>query len=67
MKTKQHHDLVKDTEIFGVSLSLLISRANEKSVTMPSGLSREQRRKWAAEAVALKRNAIVVTSDKATQ
>ncbi len=29
MKTKQHHDLVKDTEIFGVSLSLLISRANE--------------------------------------
>jgi hypothetical protein len=42
MKTKQHHDLVKDTEIFGVSLSLLISRANERSVTMPSGLSRSR-------------------------
>ena len=49
MKTKQHHDLVKDTEIFGVSLSLLISRANERSVTMPSGLSREQRRALAAD------------------
>ena len=49
MKTKQHHDLVKDTEIFDVSLSLLISRANERSVTMPSGLSREQRRAWAAD------------------
>ena len=49
MKTEQRHDLVKDIEVFGVSLSLLISRANEKSVTMPSGLSREQRRAWAAE------------------
>ena len=49
MKTEQRHDLVKDIEVFGVSLSLLSSRANEKSVTMPSGLSREQRRAWAAE------------------
>ena len=49
MKTEQRHDLVKDIEVFGISLSLLISRANEKSVTMPSGLSREQRRAWAAE------------------
>ena len=47
MKTEQRHDLIKDTEVFGVSLSLLISRANEKSVTMPSGLTREQRREWA--------------------
>ena len=51
MKTEQRHDLIKDTEVFGVSLSLLISRANEESVTMPSGLSREQRRAWAAEQV----------------
>ena len=36
MKTEQRHDLVKDIEVFGVSLSLLISRANE-------------RRAWAAE------------------
>ncbi|EPS7026014.1 TPA: hypothetical protein ACM37K_004688, partial [Escherichia coli] len=47
MKTEQRHDLFEDTEVFGVSLSLLISRANEKSVTMPSGLTREQRREWA--------------------
>jgi hypothetical protein len=25
MKTEQRHDLIKDTEVFGVSLSLLIS------------------------------------------
>ncbi|EOZ3196027.1 TPA: hypothetical protein PXJ35_004446 [Yersinia enterocolitica] len=37
----------QDVEICGVSLSLLISRAKEKSVTMPSGLTREQRREWA--------------------
>ncbi|WP_170934903.1 hypothetical protein [Salmonella enterica] len=49
MNTDHRHDLVKDIEVFGVSLSLLISRANEKSVTMPSGLSREQRRARAAE------------------
>ena len=49
MQTEQRHDLLKDTEVFGVSLSLLISRANEKSVTIPSGLSREQRRAWAAK------------------
>ena len=49
MKTEQRHDLVKDIEVFGVSLSLLISRASERSVTRPSGLSREQRRAWAAE------------------
>ena len=49
MKTEQRHDLLKDTEVFGVSLSLLISRATEKSVTIPPGLSREQRRAWAAK------------------
>lgn len=49
MKTKPHHDLSKDIEVFGVSLALLVARANEKSVTMPSGLTREQRRAWAAE------------------
>ena len=49
MQTEQHNDLLKDTEVFGVSLSLLISRANEKSATMPSGLTREQRRAWAAK------------------
>ena len=51
MQNEQRHDLFEDTEVFGISLSLLISRANEKSVTMPSGLSREQRRAWAAEQV----------------
>ena len=49
MKTEQLHELSKDIEVIGASVSLLISRANEKSVTMPSGLSREQRRAWAAE------------------
>lgn len=39
----------KDVEVFGVSLSVLISRAEEKSVIMPSGLNREQRRVWAAK------------------
>lgn len=38
-------------EIFGASLSALIAGANEKSVRMPSGMSREQRRKWVAEQV----------------
>lgn len=39
-----HHNY---DEVFGVSLSVLIARADEKSVTMPSGLTREQRREWA--------------------
>lgn len=37
----------KDTVLFGVNLSTLISRTQENSVKMPSGLSREQRRAWA--------------------
>jgi hypothetical protein len=38
-------------EIFGASLSALISGVNEKSVRIPSGMSREERRRWAAEQV----------------
>ncbi|WP_198528899.1 hypothetical protein [Klebsiella pneumoniae] len=48
MKTEQRHDLVKDIEVFGVSLSLLISRANDLFVEMPSGLSLEPTRAWAS-------------------
>lgn len=51
MRNVQQADIQDKIEVFGVSLSLLVSRANEKSVTMPSGLSREQRRAWAAEQV----------------
>jgi hypothetical protein len=51
MKTIQRNDIKKENTLFGVSLSLLISRATENAVIMPSGLSREQRRVWAREQV----------------
>lgn len=40
-------DVLTDVEIAGVSLSVLFARAEENSVRMPSGLTREQRREWA--------------------
>lgn len=42
---------VKGVSLFGASLASLISGVQENSVRMPSGMSREQRRKWAAEQV----------------
>ena len=48
--TMDRHDSChpqKDISLFGVNLSTLISRTQEKSVKMPAGLSREQRRAWA--------------------
>jgi len=40
---------VKGVVLFGVSLSVLISGANEKSVRMPHGMTREERRQWVSK------------------
>ena len=41
---------LQGVKVFGVELQRLISLAEEPSVRMPSGLTREQRREWAKQA-----------------
>jgi|TARA_R110002050_G_scaffold178634_1_gene311848 hypothetical protein len=42
---------IQGVVLFGASLSVLISGANEKSVRMPHGMTREERRQWVAKSV----------------
>lgn len=42
---------IQGVVLLGASLSALISGVNEKSVRMPHGMTREERRKWAAKSV----------------
>ncbi|MGA6367225.1 hypothetical protein [Proteus penneri] len=49
MKNSINATLKQDARIFGASFNTLVSRVEERSVRMPSGLTREQRRQWAAK------------------
>ena len=51
MKNHAKNLASQDAMIFGSSLNRLIALTEEPSVKMPSGLTREQRRAWAKQAI----------------